>query len=434
MKRLLLLAFVFALLILFGGCGSSGHGSVAVDHSTSPTGDDDDSANPNDPSGDQAADDDLCAPVAPPAWPEPDLSDPSTISYDDQLFFTVNGQRFYPLGFYNAPSDDAGLADYKSQGFNIALTGPGCCDGTSLQDQIDLIHRGQSAGVMMILHPWSPIEQVLSRPDDELAAELAPRDAVGGLFGWYTFDEPGLANVPLSETDRVHQVLHDYDPTHPDGLVEQTMIPFTHYMADCAMFMIDPYPIDWMPMSYFKVTIQQALEAAQYAKPIVGVPQAFSWDWINGNESAPFHPDATEVRNMIWQYIIFGASGMVAWNYDGDYTIHEQPDIWAAYLQDIAEIHALMSVILSDNVAIDFAAQCAFPETFDYIVKQDETATWIFSVSTNSHGQDVTFDLTPLGKGRCIVDYTTGEIFGQDDASKVAVHYTGYQVRILEVK
>ena len=431
MNRWWLLACLLAAL-LAAGCDEGTTASWSVDGSSAQA--DDDTAD-DDTTDDDAVDDDECALVAPAAYTMPDLSaGPSVVSFDDQLVFTVNGQRFYPLGFYNVPNDEAGLAAFKAEGFNIALTGPGCCSGSSLQDQIDLLERAVDAEVMIIMHPWSSMESLLTRPDEELAAELDARNDVGSLFGWYTFDEPGLYGTPLEVTHRAHQVLSDYDPNHLDGLVEQAMIPFTYYMDDCAMFMIDPYPVGWMPLSFVKAMIQDAQEAAAGTKPIVGVMQAFSWDWIYGDTDVPFHPDAVEMRNMTWQYIVLGVSGIVAWNYGGDYAIRAQDEIWSAFLGDIAEINELMSVILGDNADLDLQADATFPETFDYVVKQDETATWILSVSTNTHSMDVTFDLSSLGTDLCIVDYSTGETFTQDDDGKIEVEYDGYQVRVLEIR
>ncbi len=419
-------------VLLAVACNDGSTASWSVDGASAQA--DDDTAD-DDAADDDVTDDDLCAPVAPQAWPEADLSNPSVVSFDDQTFFTVNGQRFFPLGFYRPPGDAAGLAAYKAEGFNIALTGMSCCDGTELQEQIDYLTLAQDAGVMMIVRPWRPIEENLARPDEELAAELAARSAVGSLFGWYTFDEPGLDGTSLEVTHRAHEVLSTYDPDHPDGLVEQALVPFTYYMDDCAMFMIDPYPVGWMPLSFIKAAILDALEATQGEKPLIGVTQAFSWEWYEGDETAPFRPTPTEMRNMTWQYIVLGATGIIAWNYDEDgYTIHGQPDNWTAYLSDMAEINALMSVILSDNVALDLAAQTNFPDSFDYVVKQDETATWILSVSTNTHGLNVTLDLSALGTDLCVVDYTTGETFSQNNNGQVEVDYAGYQVRILEVR
>jgi hypothetical protein len=273
----------------------------------------------------------------------------------------------------------------------------------------------------------------MTRPDEELEAELDARTGVGSLFGWYTFDEPGLWGTDPALTGRMHEVLTTYDPTHMDGLVDAPMSDYHAYVDDCAFFMVDPYPSNWIPLSYIKAVMEEAKDATEGTKPIVGVMQAFSWAWYDGNTDAEYHPNGLEMRNMAWQFIVHGASGLIPWNYSGDYTIHYQPEIWSSYLADIAEMNSIMSAILSDNVTLDLAPQTKFPTMFDYIVRQEETATWVFSVSTSERRLDVSLDFSTLGNPLCIVDYTTGEVFVQDDNGRIAVEYEPLQVRILEV-
>ena len=450
MKRFaLIFALVFMTALIFGCAGSE----IADSAGSGPNDADDESGlNENDGSDEGTGDAEndtgdrkpihqesdtafqkSCAPVAPVPWPEPDLTGPSVVSFDAQLFFTVNGQRFFPNGFYSAPSDAIGLAEFKSEGFNVALTGGGCCGGSSLQDQIDLLNRGVDAGVMIILKPWSPRSQVLTRPDAELEAELDARTGVGGLFGWYTFDEPGLHLTSKELTERMHEVLSTYDPNHMDGLVDAPLNDFSLYVDDCAFFMVDPYPSDWIQLSYVKATMEEAWVATQGEKPIVGVMQAFSWDWYDDMIENEYHPNGLEMKNMAWQFIVHGASGLIPWNYAGDYTIHYQPEIWASYLETVAEMNELNRVILSDNQGTDLDAQTAFPTMFDYVVKSEETATWVLSVSTNERSLDVSFDLSDIGTDLCVVDYTTEETFEQDGEGRVEVEYGPLQVRILEI-
>jgi len=373
-----------------------------------------------------------CEPVAPEPWPDPDFADPAEVAFDDNLFFTVDDQRFFPLGYYGVPRDEESLETFKEEGFNIALTGPGCC-GSGTQPQIDWLRLAQQEEIFVIMHPWSSSNDVLTRPEEDLEQELIERNDVGSLFGWYTFDEPALHRPSKELTERMHYILSTYSADHPDCLVEQTMDDFNLYVDDCAFFMIDPYPLPYMFINMVKYSMLEAEMATEGEKPIVGVMQSFSWEWYEGNWDAIFHPNGAEMRNMAWQFIIFGARGLIPWKYTGDYTIHAVPDIWSDYLETVAEMNELMGVILADEADIDLAAETTFPNSLDYVVKQDETATWVFSVSTNEHGLYVEYDLSALGDGLCVVDYTTGEIFEQDDDGKIRVKYDALQVRVLEI-
>jgi len=373
-----------------------------------------------------------CKAVAPPAWPAANITDPSTIAFDDKLFLTIDGQRFFPLGFYDMPTDAAGLAQYKSEGFNIGLGGGGCCDGTGLQDQVTLLQTAQTAGVFLILTPWSPITDVETEPQDQLVAELAPRDAVGSLFGWYTFDEPSLSGVDQSLAQTVHSTLSTLDPTHVDTLTDAPVSNLATYVNDCASFMVDAYPSNWMPLSYIKEVMAEAEAATQGTKPVSGVMQAFSWECNWGNDYSDFHPNAAEMRNMTYQFIVHGAKGLIPYNYDGTCTIHEQPNIWSAFLTDVAELNALMEVLLTDDYALDLKPYTDFPTEFDYLAKKDATATWALTISSSERTLSVNLDFSAVGSNLCIVDYTTGDVFVQDAQGRIAVTYAPLQVRILE--
>ncbi len=373
-----------------------------------------------------------CEAVAPVAWPEADIEDPSVISFDDNMFFTVDGQRFFPLGFYSVPRDAESLETFKNEGFNIALTGPGCCgDGTDAQ--VEWLELAQDYGIFIIMHPWSNKNDVFNLSEDELEQGLDERNDVGSLFGWYTFDEPALHRPDKELTQQTHYILSTYDPNHPDCLVEQAMDDFNLYEDDCGFFMIDPYPVPYIFLSMVKASMEEARAATEDLKPVVGVMQAFSWDWIYDNYDAPFRPTGLEMRNMAWQFIIFGARGLIPWNYAGDYTIHAVPEVWESYLADVAEMNELMRVILTDEADMDLDPQSDFPTMIDYVVKEEDTAAWVFSVSTNERSMLVDYDLSGIGQDLCVVDYSTGESFTQDADGRIQVRYDGLQVRILEI-
>jgi hypothetical protein len=374
-----------------------------------------------------------CKAVTPPAWPAANITSPSTIAFDDQNFYTIDGRRFFPLGFYDMPTDAAGLAQYKSEGFNIGLGGGGCCDGTDLQTQLDLLTAAQTAGVFLILTPLSNIGDLLTMTPARLAADFGPRDAIGSLFGWYTFDEPSLTGVSKTLAAGVHSVLSTIDATHLDTLTDAPVSNLDQYVNDCAAFMVDAYPSNWIPLSYVKEVMVEAEAATQGKKPVGGVMQAFSWNCVWGNDSSDYHPNAVEVRNMAWQFIIQGAKGLIPYSYDGTCTIHEQPDIWSAFLTDVAEMNALMGVLLADDFTLDLAPQTDFPTMFDYLVKREATATWALTISSSERTLAVNLDFSALGSDLCIVDYTTGDVFVQDAQGRVNVSYDAYQVRILEV-
>ncbi len=105
-NRLMTIIAILIAGLLFGCAGDADDENSkdsAVDAAQT---EDDDEAGDDDQSG-LASDDDgksrACEAVAPEAWPAADFADPSVIAFDDEMFFTVDGQRFSPWVFITCP-------------------------------------------------------------------------------------------------------------------------------------------------------------------------------------------------------------------------------------------------------------------------------------------------------------------------------------------
>src|SRR4051812_22515947 len=67
-----------------------------------------------------------------------------TVEFDPQSGFRVNGQPFFPVLLYDAPTDDETLAQLREFGFNVLTCKPEICDSLPAQGFYGAIHVGKS--------------------------------------------------------------------------------------------------------------------------------------------------------------------------------------------------------------------------------------------------------------------------------------------------
>ena len=171
----------------------------------------------------------------------PDISQgPSEVTLDRDGFFVVNGVKFFPYGFYGHPSDPTELEEFVEAGFNATVAYGNCCQGDSLQTQLDRLALLKSYGVLGAVHAFSPVSQIYSESTETLQAWIDARAEVGSLLYWYTYDEPAIWSIDPEEAEDYYTLLHDLDPDHPNALVMCPLEPFSNYMDYTDFMMVDP--------------------------------------------------------------------------------------------------------------------------------------------------------------------------------------------------
>jgi hypothetical protein len=348
-----------------------------------------------------------CQRVPIPPLEPPDLSGPSVVTLDENGTFVVNGQPFWPYGFYHVPGTDEEVDAIVEAGFNTVEAGGGCCQGDSLQGQIDSLTYLRDHGLMGVTHAFSPVDQIYTETPETLAQWLAARGAVGSLLFWYTYDEPALYSVPKQEAADYHDALGTLDPDHPDALVEATLEDYTEYMPYTDFMMIDPYPSPAYPLGYVREAYREADAASSGEKRVFGVAQAFDWYVMYGAapEGHVWRPTVEEMRNMTYQFMVLGANGLLYFAYG---YVHDQPDRWEGLLGVAAEVKTLMPLLVQPN-----APGVGTPDPdllyVNHAVKQVGGITYLIVVSTWGDAVTVTYDFSSLGTDLCAVDYFANE-------------------------
>lgn len=362
----------------------------------------------------------------------PDLTQgPSVVTLDADGFFIANGTRFFPYGFYGNPSTQEDMDDFLDAGFNFSIFYGNCCSGNTLQNQIDTFTWLQQNGVMGSAHAFSPVDQIYNETIPTLTDWLNQRNDTGSVLFWYTYDEPGIWSRPYQEVEDYHQLLHDIDSDHPNALVMAPVEEFSEYVDYTDFLMIDPYPTPMMPLSQVKYAILEATEACAPDKRVFGVGQAFDWydSWGTSPEGHIWRPYVWEMRNMTYQFLVFGVHGLVyfAYNY-----VHAQPERWEGLKLVANEVRELMPVLLNANSNLDVVQSPDVPYV-DYALKEFDGNFYLLVVSTWPADITVTYDLSELGQELCVIRYFEDEQVEISELNTVTIELPRYGEAVLQI-
>ncbi|MDP8255924.1 MAG: hypothetical protein P9M14_09250 [Candidatus Alcyoniella australis] len=369
----------------------------------------------DDDSGDDDDDDDAWTPptcelAQVPALPLPERASPNVITFDETGRMSINGQPFFPWGFYGVDHEDGSMDELAAIGFNNAETSSGCCQGEQLQEHIDYINAAQDAGLFAWVKALKPTSQLDSVPRATLEDYITQRSELPGLMGWYTFDEPGLHGVDVALAQELNDLFNEVAPTIPTTLVMMASVPYETYIDYCNVFMVDPYPVPFMPIGLVTTQIQGALEAAQGrganggVKPVWGVLQAFDWQLLWGTKPVgePWRPTPDELRNMAYQAVAAGAQGVVYWNYS-----HlRASESWEGFQVLARQITSLNAIWVSDT--LDSSALMPGDQSTSTVVTrlfQFDGRHYLLAVNNGLTSTSATFDISSLGDNPCAIDY-----------------------------
>ncbi len=335
----------------------------------------------------------------------PDISQgPSVVTLDEEGFFVVNGVKFFPYGFYGHPSEAGEMEEFVEAGFNSAVAYGKCCQGESLQTQLDRLNFLKDHGVLGAVHAFQPVSQIYTEPTETLQAWIDARAEVGSLLYWYTYDEPAIWSIDPEEAEDYYTLLHDLDPNHPNALVMCPLEPFSNYMDYTDFMMVDPYPSPMFPLSLTKyTTLEAAAAGAGAGKRAFGVGQSFDWheSWGTVPEGHHWRPTVAEMRNITYQNLVFGVNGLVYFAYS---YVHAQPDRWEGLKAVASEVRELMPVLLEPDAAVEIEESPDLPYV-DHALREHDGIYYLLVVSTWFNDVTVSYDLSPLGEDLCVIDY-----------------------------
>jgi len=140
--------------------------------------------------------------------------------------------------------------------------------------------------------------------------------ALGGrpeLLGFYIEDEPEGRSVPPQKIAALKEALKR---NHPGVLTAVAMLRpqmVAEYRKAADVFMIDPYPVPHMPMTWLSDSLEEAARHVPKER-LWAVIQAFGGDkWAK--DGWPRMPTPAEMRCLTYLAVVHGAHGLFYWNY-----------------------------------------------------------------------------------------------------------------------
>ena len=237
-----------------------------------------------------------------------------------------NTTGFFPIGAYGGAPDN--LAAFKALGFNSSIMG--------------LSKRALNNCVELGMHC------TFSLPHDSEKIKIL-LDHVGPLpeparFAFYVNDEPGIHSFPRWKAKDIQQLLEGRYPSIPTmmAVVRPQVIPDYEQAAD--FFMLDQYPVPFMPMSWLTYSMDVAADAVGRER-LQSVIQAFGGEkW--GKYGWPRMPTFEEMNNLAFLSLIHGSRGIYFYKYQEAVSTKEGKDALKAV---VARLHKLLPWLESKN-------------------------------------------------------------------------------------
>ena len=285
-----------------------------------------------------------------------------SVSLRDDGTVLVNGQPFFPFGYYfigpNYRTADERLAQHlgalramADAGFNLMYAR---ADPTDLRRYGILLDEAGQRGISMLTTsasvPYNPT------PHDMLTLVTALQDKPA-VLGWAISDDAGLHDsspVAIKQVDAAVKAVDPHHLTYLSAVGELNVARFASAadLLGCQAFYVHDDRKNWAdPLQYIAPEyVRASATAAAYRRPIIANLQTFSWKGERGPGSDPHArwPTAAEVYSMTYQALLAGVRGIIYYAYQDFHTdVRAHPDVWQATVALGQEIRRLGAVILN---------------------------------------------------------------------------------------
>jgi hypothetical protein len=231
---------------------------------------------------------------------------------------SVRLPSFFPVGIFGAKPED--LPEILAAGFNTAQ---------SYDSRADVIREmaAISARLGLKFLPHCPSYEA------DISRELGEKPE---LLGFYIEDEPEGRSVPPEKLQTLKDSLKG---DHPGVLTAVAMLRpqmVAAYREASDVFLIDPYPVPNMPMTWLADSLE---EAARHVTPerLWAVVQAFGGEkWAA--QGWPRPPTYLEMRCLTYLAVVHGAHGLFYFSYP---EVRSQTASWEGLRKIVSELRRL---------------------------------------------------------------------------------------------
>lgn len=281
----------------------------------------------------------------------PMITSDQAIALDDEAFITIDGERFFPYGFY---VEDKGTRDVRetlgvlgAAGFNTVQIEP--VDNEPMRRIFD---KAAEEGIRVL---YSPSKYLGPDGLDDVIADVSREPA---LLGWTVGDDVRDGDMTgrprdVAEVKAFHDAILALDPDHLTfgsigGGTTETIYDARAWDVSGQQI----YPVNGdAPLNLVFGSITDVVaESAANGQTAVALLQAFDFD--QGAAVRP--PTPAEFDNMLYQALAAGAQGVIYYSYDNfGNGIEAFPDLWAAAVETADQIAVLEPFLLSGTHAVE---------------------------------------------------------------------------------
>ena len=255
----------------------------------------------------------------------------------DSQVWRVRQPRCFPVGIFAAGPDD--LPDIRAAGFNAFQS-------YAIQpDHLkEMAARAAQLG-LKFLPNFRTYQADLSRA-------LGRRSE---LLGFYIEDEPEGRSVDPVQLATLRAALRRDHPGAPAAIaiLRPQMVAEYRHAAD--IFLLDPYPVPHMPMTWLSDCIEEAARHVSRDR-LWAVIQAFGGEKFRP-EGWPRPPTAAEMRCLTYLALVHGARGLFYFSYP---EVRPGPG-WDALQRLVAELQALEPWLLTPATAAPWRLEILSP-------------------------------------------------------------------------
>ena len=268
------------------------------------------------------------------------------VTVDSRRRACVAGAPFFPIGVYGGVKE---MPRLKSAGVNTLMLygAPGR----------DVLECARTNGLMVIAgvnHVFAGMRHApaeVKTEADEATWLAKYTDGIRfhpALLAWYALDELPLTMLPRLAARR--DLLAKLDPDHPVWVCLNHPHQTRSYLPAFDIGGSDPYPVPREPISLAADWTRATVRGGGNRRAAWMVPQIFSWASYNRKDGRV--PTREEIRNMTWQCIAEGATGLVYFRW-GD-LFKNGPDTtfegrFADFSAVTAEVAAFVPFLLSNE-------------------------------------------------------------------------------------
>jgi hypothetical protein len=268
---------------------------------------------------------------------------------DDQGRITVNGEPFFPILLYDAPTDPQSLKMFHEHGFNTLTGEPAVSDLLLENGFYTAVHTGRDPvrnldGVLFGVGMDSPAlywkQDLLEKAKADLARmrALVPNRTIMNAIGYWEDEPAGVYSNRVPSKERYEDLVKVLDVSAP-------------YL----------YPIPYQPVRSVGEAVERAKTATGGKKPLLPILQLFTW------QAKDRYPTPAELKCMVYLSLIHGAKGIGYYSYSrvtgkkGTNIAKEQPELWQTVKEINSEIARIRGLLL-ENTETSVALEGGAPE------------------------------------------------------------------------